>query len=205
MLSRAHSELLIDILSWVPNVLAVAGVAFAFWLVAAEGLNLWTALVMVGTAAIPGIVGCLIILLEERVARLIREQTGRAPEPGARSAYAPTTRALLIGASISLLTLGFMCAAPAVVALLLCGTGSGAGRCWGNWTNAASWTLLAVGIASFVLMHFVFDPKKLDVDRSFRLRRNAERRKARRQQRAEVDAVADIYEGMKERKPEQER
>ena len=54
MLSRAHSELLIDILSWMPNVLAVAGVAFAFWLVAAEGINLWTALVMVGTAAIPG-------------------------------------------------------------------------------------------------------------------------------------------------------
>src|SRR5262245_7445518 len=130
MLSRAQSELLIDVLHWVPNVLAVAGVACAFWLVAAEGLSHWTALVLLGIAAVPGIVGCLIVLLEERVARLIQEQTGRAPDPGPRSAYDPTTRALLIGASISLLTLGFMCAAPAVVTILLCGTGSGAGRCW---------------------------------------------------------------------------
>lgn len=199
MPSRRTTELLIEVFFRLPTIVTLLGIAIAFWLVATLGLVTWTALAI---ALIPLVAGCAVsftVLLEERLAREIREQSGRAPERGPAGAYRPSVRLLLIGVSYAFFSLGCICIAPAAVAMVLC-IGF---RCVLHWTNAASWILFGVGVVAFVLLHVAFDPKKLDSDRVFRLRHNAERRKARRRRREELDAVAELYAEMnKDQKPD---
>lgn len=206
MPSRRATELLIGALFRLPTIVTLVGIAIAFWLVATQGLVTWTALAI---ALIPLTAGCAVslnVLLEERLARDIREQSGRAPEQVTAGAYSPSVWLLLIGASYALFSLGSICIAPALMAGLLCAWSGGThtmGRCFGQWTNTTAWVLFGVGAVSFALCFTVFDPKKLDVDRMFRLRRNAERRQARRRNREELDAVADLYADLNnERKPD---
>jgi len=195
MPSRRTTELLIEVLFRLPTIVTLLGIVIAFWLVATQGLVIWSALAI---ALIPPIAGCAVslnVLLEERLAR------GRAPERVTVGAYSPSVRVLLIGVSYALFSLGCICIAPALTAGLLCawsGSGHAIGRCFGHWTNVTAWTLFGIGAASFALCFTVFDPKKLDLGRMFRLRRNADRRKARRRRREELDAVAEFYADMNE-------
>lgn len=206
MPSRRTTELLIEVFFRLPTIVTLVGIAIAFWLVATQGLVIWSALAI---ALIPLIAGggvSLTVLLEERLALEIREQSGRAPERVVAGTYSPTVRLMLIGVSYAFFSLGCICIAPALTAGLLCAWSGGShaiGRCFGQWTNVTAWSLFGIGAASFALCFIVFDPKKLDVDRMFRLRRNAGRRKARRRGQEELEAVAEFYADMnKEGKPD---
>lgn len=206
MPSRRTTELLIKFFFRLPTIVTLLGIVIAFWLVATQGLVTWTALAI---ALIPLVAGCAVsftVLLEERLAREIREQSGRAPERVTAGAYSPSVRLLLIGVSYAFFSLGCICIAPALTAGLLCAWSGGShaiGRCFGQWTNATAWALFGIGATSFALCFTVFDRKKLDVDRMFRLRRNADRRKARQRRREDLDAVAEYYADMnKEGKPD---